>query len=904
MKLEKCLFLIVIILISLICISSVSATEVDMESTVEGNAINDIAYEEVQSVDGSNVYLLNSNDCIEDDLILDEDMSYSESEDVLPSDVDGSKFAFSLGDDVLPSSMSESKLSLSSEDRDESKLSLSSRENDVLFKSNEAVVTVTPSAETYKSGSDVRLTVGLTGIDGIALDGIVILTIGNNQYVANVTSGSVNVVISNLENDTYTVFAEFLGNDLYESSINNDASFVVNKSKKVTADVSANNITYGETVTINVNNLCDIDGKALSNYGGYQLVGPQTPYGSFFVRKGKGSFSVSGLPAGNYSAYVVFGNNVGGSYEFENYVVNFTVNKATPVLGANANNISFGENGTVNISVDGVKSEKLNETLLITLNGETYGVVDSINGMANLVIPELSVGNYTVGIWFGGINSTNYNWAEYACSFNVNNAIVNLEVNGSTVEYGNPSTVKVAATNKEANPIAGTVIVKVAYGENLAYDVVELNDEGVGQAAFRLDLLGAGLGTFNVTATYIENDKYSAVENADANITLKESTRINAEVSVNEPSTEEDVIITINLTNAMGTALAVSEVNVTIGNGEPVPYAVSEDGTVNIGKLPAGPTDIFVSFNDGYHDSVSESKTVIVSNLISDTDITIRVNNISYGDVAVIEFSLSDVNGVPLSGVLNVTVGDEVYSVNVTGGSGLLSIENLSADTYPVVANFKGNGTYAPSTGTGSFNVAKNATKIIYENMTTHAVDYYVDGKVGEWFVWRLVDANGNPLKNAPMQIGFNGVVYDEKNGIVTDEDGYARLQINLMTAFTYTFAVSFLGDENHNASFVVAKIDVLKQVPTITVPNKYYKASAKTKTLQATFKSNQGTPISGKVIKFTVNGKTYSAKTDAKGVAKVNVSLSKKGTYKVTINYAGSGTYDKVSKKATLKLT
>ena len=79
MKLEKCLFLIVIILISLICISSVSATEVDMESTVEGNAINDIAYEEVQSVDGSNVYLLNSNDCIEDDLILDEDMSYSES---------------------------------------------------------------------------------------------------------------------------------------------------------------------------------------------------------------------------------------------------------------------------------------------------------------------------------------------------------------------------------------------------------------------------------------------------------------------------------------------------------------------------------------------------------------------------------------------------------------------------------------------------------------------------------------------------------------------------------------------------------------------------------------------------------------------------------------------------------
>ena len=61
-------------------------------------------------------------------------------------------------------------------------------------------------------------------------------------------------------------------------------------------------------------------------------------------------------------------------------------------------------------------------------------------------------------------------------------------------------------------------------------------------------------------------------------------------------------------------------------------------------------------------------------------------------------------------------------------------------------------------------------------------------------------------MPNIPMQIGFNGVIYDEKNGIVTDENGTAKLQINLGYKGAYTFAICFLGDDNHNASFAVAK--------------------------------------------------------------------------------------------------
>ena len=75
------------------------------------------------------------------------------------------------------------------------------------------------------------------------------------------------------------------------------------------------------------------------------------------------------------------------------------------------------------------------------------------------------------------------------------------------------------------------------------------------------------------------------------------------------------------------------------------------------------------------------------------------------------------------------------------------------------------------------FNVVKLGTQIICKGMTAKAVGSN-DCRVGEYFNWTLVDENGKPMENVPMKIGFNGVVYDEKNGILTDDNANAKLQI------------------------------------------------------------------------------------------------------------------------------
>ena len=127
--------------------------------------------------------------------------------------------------------------------------------------------------------------------------------------------------------------------------------------------------------------------------------------------------------------------------------------------------------------------------------------------------------------------------------------------------------------------------------------------------------------------------------------------------------------------------------------------------------------------------------------------------------------------------------------------------------------------------------------------MNTTAIDSSIEPGTGKYFEITLRDSNGNALANKDIQFGFNGKIYNK----TTDENGIAKLQINLQRADIYTFAVSFQGDDQYNGSFAVAKITVKKQTPTLTVPNKSYKASAKTKALTATFKSASGKVVANK---------------------------------------------------------
>ena len=257
---------------------------------------------------------------------------------------------------------------------------------------------------------------------------------------------------------------------------------------------------------------------------------------------------------------------------------------------------------------------------------------------------------------------------------------------------------------------------------------------------------------------------------------------------------------------------------------------------------------------------------------------------------------------VPLDKTITVTFNEKTYDVSTVNGIGELKInETMDLGSYNITAAFSGDDVFAASNSTKAIDLVKDPkTSIICANMTTTAIDSVIEGRVGKYFVFTLVDCEGKGLANKSVQIGFLSVIYD----LTTDENGQAKLQINLKYANTYTFAMCFLGDDYYKGDFAVVSIIVKKQKPGLTVPNKSYKASAKTKTLTATLKTASGKVLKDKKVTFKVNGKTYTAKTNSKGVASVKVSLTKKKTYSCVVKFAGDSTYSAINKtsKVTIK--
>ena len=198
----------------------------------------------------------------------------------------------------------------------------------------------------------------------------------------------------------------------------------------------------------------------------------------------------------------------------------------------------------------------------------------------------------------------------------------------------------------------------------------------------------------------------------------------------------------------------------------------------------------------------------------------------------------------------------------------------------------------------------KPSTLIVVDSTFSRYANDYNAGERGAFFYGTLYDVDGNKLVNKTVQITVNGVAY----AVRTDKNGKAGLQVNLGSANTYTYALFFQGDENYTASLLASsKLKVVKKTTKIIANNMEFKTQAKTKTVTValnTIKNPYDKKFylsKGKTLTLSVNGKTYSAKADAKGVTKFNIQITKKGTYTATIKFAGDKTYEAVTK--TIKI-
>ena len=320
----------------------------------------------------------------------------------------------------------------------------------------------------------------------ISMDEDINATVTVNGVNVTVKNGKGTYTVQGLAVGSYNYTVNFSGNAKYNSASQN-VTFNVLAKVNTTVSVTADDVYYGQDVTVNIsmdegiNDTVTVNGENVT------------------VKNGKGTYTVQGLAVGSYNYTVNFSGNAKYNSASQNVTFN-VLNKVNTTVNATADDVYYGQDVTVNIVTD----EDVTGTIVI--NGENVTVTA---GKATYTFKNLAAGNYTYEIELK--DDVKYNDASATVSFKVMEKLSpNMTVTAANIVYGAKAVVKVTADTA----ISGNVTVQID-GKN--YTVSLVNGSG------SISVASLAAGTHTVKAVF----EGSTVFNAQtANTTFKVTDKI------------------------------------------------------------------------------------------------------------------------------------------------------------------------------------------------------------------------------------------------------------------------------------------------------------------------------------------------------------------------------------------
>ena len=305
--------------------------------------------------------------------------------------------------------------------------------------------------------------------------------------------------------------------------------------------------------------------------------------------------------------------------------------------------------------------------------------------------------------------------------------------------------------------------------------------------------------------------------------------------------------------------------------------------------------DVWTENNRDYVNATYRVVSVLTVDIDEDGNLVINLkdsdgNAIAYEEILVSLNGETTPYGLDENGTLSIDLTDFRGELNITAsfeGSDDYKSAFSSMDIFLVVKTVT---EVINNTVTEYVNKTLESTNIVGSALTATA-------KVAKTLSVTLKDANGKAIAKRAIAYSINGIT----KTVTTDANGIAKIAVNQAKAGSYYYYLCFLGDNDYKASFKSVKVTVNKQATKAVFRAKTFKVKAKSKKVSFTLKDAKGKAIKGKKIIFKVNKKTYTAKTNAKGVATFKVKLTKKGKYTATAKFAGDTSYKALSKKAKI---
>jgi len=505
--------------------------------------------------------------------------------------------------------------------------------------------------------------------------------------------------------------------------------------------------------------------------------------------------------------------------------------------------IDYGETETIKVTVDDGTNNLLNPTYTIGVNNQEY----PLNGNS-LSLYNLNPGNYTAVLICHDSNSNVYSFTQPSSFFIIGGE--ELEAT-ATYSFNDDGSLNINIIDEYNRPVSNKQVTVNIDGETYT---ATTNSNGIATIA---PVLEAGEHNISITVPgkIISNrtqDKITVVNNTDV--------PMSDEVSVS-CSYNDDGSINVEVKDKYNRVVSDAEVTLTIND---VVYTgkTNDKGiaVINPDKNIAGEYTVNVEVKGKTVSSQPESIKVVPSDVTSSiiADDLTRAYHSQYDFRA----RLIDKNANPLKNkTVNFVINGNDYEV-VTDEYGYAYLRNvLNAGTYRITIE-------NPATNE---QLTRNVTIV---NRISGNKDVAFDYSYSGTYKVRVFSDNGQ-VAGAGESVVFT--LNGKKTIISTDANGYATLKVSGLIPKTYAISAEYKGVKVSN------KV-VIKQV--IKASNKKFKRY-KLKTYTATLKTSNGKAIKGKQVTFKFNGKTYKAKTNKKGVAKITIKkFWKVGKFKITIKY------------------
>ena len=697
------------------------------------------------------------------------------------------------------------------------------------FKVNKVDSAIDVAVSDIKVGEDAVITVKLLS----DATGSVTVNVNGKDYTEPVVNGIANVKVSGLKADTYDVIVKYSGDNNYNDAVAT-SSFTVSKVDP-TMDVTADDIVFGEDLTVEAVLPADATGKVVITVDG-------TPY-TATIDNGKATGTIKDLTAGDHTVVVKYA----GDDKYSDVEVTEVVNvaKAQPVLGVVIADVDYGNGFVIEATLTGVNNAPLTGNVIVTVNGKEYTVVVNDDGKGIATGDKLAARTYGfAAVWAG---NDNYNIVTENGDFKVNKVGSAIAVAVDSIDFGEDAVISV----KLAGDATGEVVITVN-GE----DYTAAIENGV--ATVTVSDLKAD--DYTVAVKYAGDNNYNGATGSAEFSVLKITPDM--DVTVNNIVFGEDLTV-----NAVLPADATGEVVITV-NGKDYPVVI-ENGVASatVSGINAGYYTIVVKYaGDNNYNAVDVTKGVNVAK--ADTALNVIINNVDYGNVFTVNAVLTGVNNAPLDTNIIVTVNGKNYIVAIVNGKGTFHADKLAAGSYNFNARFAGSNNYNEVSDSGKFNVYK----------VDSAIDVAVsDINVGEDAVITVKlfsDATGS------VTVNVNGKDY---TGTVVN--GIANVPVSGLKADTYDVIVKYSGDNNYNDAVATSSFTVSKVDPTMDVTADDI-VFGEDLTVEAVLPAD----ATGKVV-ITVDGTPYTATID-NGKAIKTIGGLAAGDYTVAVKYAGDDKY------------